>query len=234
MSLIASIGALLTAVASLLGNPNIGSDPAILQQAQGILVQASSLAAQVAALPTSTTEIAATSTTDAGVATGTGTGTGTETTASPVVAPAVSQSTIIMPKTISVSFAVVGDDGFVTITNDTGVAVRVKGLNVPGGTVAGITIGMKYGEGFVYPESFTDATGKTFDFFACNGLGSLGMAVVPGNNNLDPCKRKDEQFAKNELRAGETMIVRYTGTPTGVTYQPGSIVEVDSGNDVTF
>jgi hypothetical protein len=174
--------------------------------------------------------------------------TGTEASTTPVVsggapaesapnqtsAPSLAASTPMQPKTISVVFALLGDDGFVTITNDTGVAVRVKNLNVPGGAVAGVTIGQKYGEGFVYPESFTDAVGKTFDMFTCNGLRSLGDAVVPGNSNLDPCARRDAQIAKNELQSGETMIVRYTGTPTGVTYQPGSIVEVESGNDVTF
>ncbi len=190
---------------------------------QLIAMQNASSSVPVAPVP----QIGATTTT------GTGGGTGTET-VTVTDTPAISQPTIMETKTISVAFNATDTDAYVTISNNTGVAVRVKNLNVPGGAIAGITIGKNYGEGFVYPESFTDSLGKTFDVFTCNGLGSLGTAVVPGNANLDPCVRKDAPVAKNELRPGEQMIIRYVGTPSGVTYQAGSIVEVESGNDVSF
>lgn len=165
-------------------------------------------------------EITATSTV------GVGAGTGTET----VTAPSLP---IMESKTISLSVATSGDDIFVTITNDTGVAVRVKNLNVPDGVLAGVTIGSVYGQGIVYAASFTDNVGKSFGVLACDGLGSLGEAVLPGGN-IDPCRRKDANLARNEIQPGERMILRYTGTQEGVTYQPGSIVEVATGADVLF
>ena len=173
-----------------------------------------------------------------------GTGSAVTTTSAPVatgtsaVTPSAPIETVMTTKTISVTFNATGTEGYVMITNDTRVAIRVKNLNVPNGNVAGVTIGKKYGEGFVYQESFTDADGKAFNMFACDGLRSLGAATVPGNNNLDPCKRKDAQLAKNELRPGETMVLRYTKTGDAAVsapvYQTGSIVEVETGSDVTF
>jgi hypothetical protein len=201
-----------------------------LQQAQVILVQASNLAAQVAEVQQTSTvavpEIAATST--LAQAPVTVPGTSTDSVGAAPAAPAP-----VVPKMISVSFSVVGQDSFVTITNNIGAAVRVKNLDVGNGTIQGISIGKKYGEGYVYAPTFTDNDGNSFDRLSCTGLGSLGKASEYGGP-VDPCVRKDSSSAINELQPGEVMILRYTGTPTGVTYQAGSIVEVDSGNDVAF
>jgi hypothetical protein len=158
--------------------------------------------------------------------TGVGGGTGTETVTTPSLP-------IMESKTISLTVATSGHDVFVTITNDTGVAVRVKNLNVPDGVLAGVTIGGVYGQGIVYAASFTDNLGKSFGVLSCDGLGSLGDAILPGGK-IDPCRRKDANLARNELQPGERMILRYTGTPTSATYQAGSIVEVATGNDVLF
>jgi hypothetical protein len=209
---------------------SLNASPAIQQQAIAFANQAVSIANEAVQAPATTTlrETVTTSTPPAfpAVATDTGTVSVTETTPAIVSAPAV-------PKTIQVVFSANSDEGFVTITNTTGVTVRIKNLNVASGTLAGITIGKTYGEGFVYSPSFTDSEGNRFDRFDCNGLGSLGMAVGYGGN-VDPCVRKDSNAVINELALGETMVLRYTGSPTGVTYAQRSIVEAGDGSDVMF
>ena len=138
------------------------------------------------------------------------------------------------PETISVSFATSSEsEGLVTVKNTLGVPVRIVNLDVDG-TLAGFSIGETYGKGFVYPPSFTDTQGDTFNVFTCTGLGSLGMANMGSSGKIDPCVRRDARVAKNELQPDETMILRYAGNPTKVTYQAGSIVEVATGNDVQF
>jgi len=137
------------------------------------------------------------------------------------------------PQSISVTFATSSEnEGLVTVKNTLGVPVRIVNLNVDG-TLAGFTIGEMYGKGYVYPPSFTDTHGETFNVFTCTGLGSLGMANLGSGGIVDPCVRRDAHLPKNELQPGETMILRYTGNPTKVTYQAGSIVDL-SGNDVQF
>lgn len=126
-------------------------------------------------------------------------------------------------KTISVK---VVDDTHVEILNDTGVAVRVKGLGVKG-TLERAKIG-----NFDYAASF-DANGQTFNLFACNGLGSLGTTSMPGDGGFDPCKRRDGNQPRNELQPGEKMILHVEGG-TDITYQAGTIVEVATGDDVTY
>jgi hypothetical protein len=164
-----------------------------------------------------------------------GAGIGTEIpVATPVVEPV--QQTITQPMTqeaISVTFAQSGDsEGLVTVKNTLGVPVRIKSLDVDG-SLAGFTISETYGQGLVYQKSFRDATGKEFDVFTCEGLGSQGTANLGSGGMVDPCVRRDAHLAKNELQPNETMILRYTGNPTTVTYQEGSIVDL-SGNDVEF
>lgn len=129
----------------------------------------------------------------------------------PVVAP-VTQTTN-MPEqatpTISVSFAASADsEGLVTVKNTLNVPVRIKSLDVDG-TLVGFTIGTKYGDGMVYPPSFADTQGTSFDVFTCTGLGSLGQANMGASGMVDPCVRRDANLAKNELQPGETMILRY-------------------------
>jgi len=155
---------------------------------------------------------------DAGGTTDTGTNAITETiqTISPT-----------MPKTISVSFE--SSTQFVTITNDTGTRVRVVNLDVDG-TLEGFGFS---GSQYQYAPSFTDAMEKTFTAFACTGLGSEGMAILPQQGPTDPCRRKDANLARNEIEPGETMTLRYADAKK-ITYQPGSIVEVDTGADVQF
>jgi len=133
-------------------------------------------------------------------------------------------------ESISVSFATSSpNEGLVTVKNTLGVPVRIVNLDVDG-TLLGFNIGTEYGEGFVYPGSFTDSQGKSFNVFTCSGLGSLGTANLGSSGNIDPCARRDANLAKNELQPGETMILRYTGKPTAVIYQAGSIVDLtDAG-----
>jgi hypothetical protein len=134
---------------------------------------------------------------------------------------------------VAVSFAPsVEGEGLVTVKNNSPITVRIKNLDVDG-TLAGFTIGTQYGQGFVYPQSFTDTQGKSFDVFTCNGLDSIGTANLGSSGMVDPCVRRDANVAKNELQPGETMILRYTGNPTKVTYQTGSIVDLN-GDDVQF
>jgi len=136
--------------------------------------------------------------------------------------------------TISVTFqATSTGDGYVTINNTSDVAVRVTNLDVDG-TLAGITDGPVYGEGFVYAPAVKDASGNEHSVLSCTGVGSDGMVQLPGGGTIDPCRRRDANLAKNELQPGETMVLRYTGQPTAVTYQPGSIIELNSGADVQF
>jgi hypothetical protein len=181
---------------------------------------------QLMALQTSSSTVQSAPDISAASTTAVGAGVGTET----VTAPSLP---IMESKTISLTVATSGPDVLVTITNDTGVAVRVKNLNVPDGVLAGVTIGSEYGQGIIYAASFTDNLGKSFGVLACDGLGSLGEAILPGGK-IDPCRRKDANIARNELQPGERMILRYTGTQESVTYQPGSIVEVATGADVLF
>ena len=154
----------------------------------------------------------------------------------PPVEPVPQTITQTMPQeeqTISVTFATsTNSEALVTVKNTLGVAVRIKNLDVDG-TLAGFTIGTEYGQGFVYPQSFKDTQGKTFDVFTCEGLGSLGSANMGSSGMIDPCLRRDARLAKNELQPEETMILRYTGNPTEITYQPGSITDLQ-GNDVQF
>jgi hypothetical protein len=77
------------------------------------------------------------------------------------------------------------------------------------------------------------AQDKTFDVFTCEGLGSLGTANMGSSGIIDPCVRRDARLAKNDLQPGEKMILRYRGNPSTVTYEPGSIVDLQ-GNDVQF
>jgi len=141
----------------------------------------------------------------------------------------VERGAVSAPQTISVTFATsIESEGLVTITNTLGETVRLKSLDVDG-TLAGYS----YTPGLVYQQSFKDVTGKTFDTFTCTGLGSLGLANLGSSGMIDPCMRRDAQLPKNELQPGETMTLRYTGNPTGVTYQPGSITDL-AGNEVQF
>ena len=143
------------------------------------------------------------------------------------------QTTMPATQTISVSFNATDTVGYVTVANTSNVAVRIKSLDVDG-IFNGITIGKDYNEGMNYAPSFKDNMGHTFEVLACNGLGSEGLAILPGTGGVDPCLRKDANLARNELQPGETAILQYTGSPTGVTYQATSIVEVATGNDVQF
>jgi hypothetical protein len=233
---LASIILVLQVAVSLLVNPNLANNLAAKQQAVDFANQAIALANQALQQPVTTSlqDTVSTSTPPAfpsissDTVAGTGAGTGTET-----VAPVQPTSTPVVPKTIQVIFSANSDEGFVTITNTTGVTVRIKNLDVTSGTLAGISFGKTYGDGYVYSGSFADSLGNTFNRFSCNGLGSLGQAVQYGGS-VDPCARKDGSGAINELQAGEMMILRYTGSPSGVTYQTGSIVEAGNGSDVTF
>jgi hypothetical protein len=163
-----------------------------------------------------------------------GAGIGTQIpTLAPVVEPVTQTITQPMAERISVTFAKSGDtEGFVTVKNNSGIVVRIKSLDVDG-TLAGFSIGEVYGQGLVYQESFKDTTGKVFEVFTCDGLGSLGTANLGSGGMVDPCVRRDAHLAKNELQPNETMVLRYTGSPTDVTYRQGSIVDL-SGNDVQF
>lgn len=137
------------------------------------------------------------------------------------------------PVTIPVTFSASSEDeAFVTVENTNSVAIRVITLDVDG-TLVGFAIGSKY-TGLIYPPSFTDNKGVTFDVFTCTGLNSLGKANLGPSGIIDPCARRDAQLPKNELQPEETMILRYVGKPTKVTYQEGSIVEVATGNNVLF
>lgn len=165
-------------------------------------------------------------------------------TSTPAVDPVTQTSTQSMPDelgaatppapaAISVSFAQSGDsEGLVTVKNTLSIPVRIVDLDVDG-TLVGFTIGTMYGKGFTYPPSFTDSQGEIFNVFTCTGLDSLGVANLGTGKIIDPCARRDANLAKNELQPGETMILRYTGDPTKVTYQEGSIVDLD-GNDIQF
>jgi len=149
-----------------------------------------------------------------------------ESTTTPEAAQAVSPS-------ISVSLASSTEgEALVTVKNTLSVPVRIKNLNVDG-TLVGFTIGTEYGRGIIYPPSFKDTQGQEFNVLACNGLGSLGNANLGSSGMVDPCVRRDANLAKNELQPGETMILRYTDNPTTVTYQVGSITDLE-GKDVQF
>jgi hypothetical protein len=191
----------------------------ILQQ-QLAAMQASS----TVAVATTTTMVLATSTVQS----------------TPVVAPVKQTITMseaigsaVVPQSISVTFATSSNnEGLLTIKNTLGIPVRIKSLDV-NGSLAGFSIGAVYGEGFVYQESFKDSQGAKFDVFTCTGLDSLGKANLGSSGMVDPCVRRDSYQPKNELQPGETMVLRYTGSPTAVTYQAGSITDL-AGNDIQF
>ena len=172
----------------LLANTSLATNAAARQQAVDFANQAVVLANQALQQPgttalqdnvTTSTPPAVPTIPEINAATSTGGGIGTETV--PVVAAPITPQPM---KTIEVLFSANSDntEAFVTINNTAGVLVRVKGLNVEGGILAGISFGKTYGEGWVYPASFTDSTGQKFETLSCDGFPSACRSLCPRNS----------------------------------------------------
>lgn len=109
------------------------------------------------------------------------------------------------------------------ILNNTGVALRVKKIEIPGAAIKEAKVG-----------AWTYETKGKYPMFDCIGLKSLGTYPSYGNPATDPCKRMDSNIPRNELQPGETMTLRFDGTFGGLEYATGRIVEVETGKDVQF
>jgi hypothetical protein len=211
--------------------PNLSATQ--LQQAQTVMTELSALVATVQPAETtpntSTVSQAPAQPTSSDEGASTDTATDTASASSP--ANPDNSGTAWAPQMVKVTFSTSTVGATVSIDNLDEATVRVTNLDVSSGTLQWIGFD---DSSFQYSASFTDATGKTFNALSCAGLGSEGKATLPMSAPSDPCKRMDANEAVNEIQSGETMTLRYSGDPSGVTYVPGSIVEVDSGADVPF
>lgn len=142
-----------------------------------------------------------------------------------LVAPAQTSVKVSMDK---ITISKVSDESF-SVKNEGTETVRVNKFTFtsPITQIVGMVVG---DENYQTKFAIDD---KQFDTLACKGLRSLGTVSMYGNPTFDPCARKDNSAARNEIKPGETVVFQVNQL-SNIQKVAGSVTNVVSGSDVAF